>query len=193
VFMKTLWSLSLQSMQLPLTGWYSVLSYRTGRLSVGEHRSHDSNKEARPSVSCHLMMNAPSFFVCFRDRVSLCSPGCPGTHSGDQAGLELRNPPASASQVLGLKACTTTAQLECTSKWDLQHGLLLTRVLLRPCCTECVRARFLLPPSFLSLSPFLFSFSPFVSESCYATRTDLELYVNQAGLHLTESCLPLPS
>jgi hypothetical protein len=37
----------------------------------------------------------------------LCSPGCPGTHSVDQAGLELRNPPASASQVLGLKACAT--------------------------------------------------------------------------------------
>jgi hypothetical protein len=33
-------------------------------------------------------------FVClfFRDRVSLCSPDCPGTHSVDQAGLELRNP-----------------------------------------------------------------------------------------------------
>ncbi|GAB1285052.1 KAT8 regulatory NSL complex subunit 1-like protein [Apodemus speciosus] len=30
--------------------------------------------------------------------VSLCSPSCPGTHSVDQAGLELRNPPASASQ-----------------------------------------------------------------------------------------------
>ncbi|GAB1285119.1 Protein tyrosine phosphatase receptor type N [Apodemus speciosus] len=43
-----------------------------------------------------------------RDRVSLCRPGCPGTHSVDQAGLELRNPPASASQVPGLKACTTT-------------------------------------------------------------------------------------
>jgi hypothetical protein len=30
-------------------------------------------------------------FVCFlffQDRVSLCSPGCPGTHSVDQAGLE---------------------------------------------------------------------------------------------------------
>ena len=42
------------------------------------------------------------FFVCFglvfRDRISLCSPGCPGTHSLDQVGLELRNPPASASQ-----------------------------------------------------------------------------------------------
>ncbi|GAB1285000.1 Flagellum-associated coiled-coil domain-containing protein 1 [Apodemus speciosus] len=35
--------------------------------------------------------------------VSLCSPGCPGPHSVDQVGLELRNPPASASQVLGLK------------------------------------------------------------------------------------------
>jgi hypothetical protein len=48
----------------------------------------------------------------FNDRDSLCSPGCPGTHSVDQAGLGLRNPPASASQVLGLKACTNTAQLE---------------------------------------------------------------------------------
>jgi hypothetical protein len=47
----------------------------------------------------------------FRDRVSLGSPGCPGTHSVDQAGLELRNPPASVSQVLGLKVCATTAQL----------------------------------------------------------------------------------
>jgi hypothetical protein len=42
-------------------------------------------------------------FVFFRDRVSLYSPGCPGTRSVDQAGLKLRNLPASASQVLGLK------------------------------------------------------------------------------------------
>jgi hypothetical protein len=33
------------------------------------------------------------FFV-FRDRVFLCSPGFPGTHFVDQAGLELRNPRA---------------------------------------------------------------------------------------------------
>ena len=57
------------------------------------------------------------FILVFRDRVSLCSPGCPGTHSVDKAGLELRNLPAfasasssaSASQVLRLKACATTA------------------------------------------------------------------------------------
>jgi hypothetical protein len=41
------------------------------------------------------------FFWFFQDRVSLYSPG---THFVDQAGLELRNLPASASQVLGLKA-----------------------------------------------------------------------------------------
>jgi hypothetical protein len=38
------------------------------------------------------------------------SPGCPGTHFVDQDGLEVRNPPTSTSQVLGLKVCTTTAR-----------------------------------------------------------------------------------
>jgi hypothetical protein len=51
------------------------------------------------------------FCLClFEDSVSLYSPGYPGTHSVDQAGLELRNAPPSASQVLELKACTTNAQ-----------------------------------------------------------------------------------
>jgi hypothetical protein len=49
-------------------------------------------------------------FLFFQDKVSLCSPGCPGTHSVDQAGLKFRNQPASASRVLGLKACATTAR-----------------------------------------------------------------------------------
>ena len=49
------------------------------------------------------------FVVVFRDSVSLCIPGCPGTHSVGQAGLELTDPPASASRVLGLKACATVA------------------------------------------------------------------------------------
>jgi hypothetical protein len=53
----------------------------------------------------------------FWDRVSLCSPGCPGTHSVDQTGLELRNPPASASRVLGIKAYTTTAWLKIYLFW----------------------------------------------------------------------------
>jgi hypothetical protein len=52
------------------------------------------------------------YILVFQDRVSLYSPGCPGTHFVDQAGLELRNLPASAFQVLGLKACATTPGYE---------------------------------------------------------------------------------
>jgi hypothetical protein len=52
-------------------------------------------------------------FLVFQDRVSLYSPGCPGTHFVDQAGLELRNLPASASRVLGLKVCATMPGFFC--------------------------------------------------------------------------------
>ena len=50
---------------------------------------------------------AISYWYCvyFQDRVSLYSPSCPGTCFVDQAGLEFRDLPASASRVLGLKAC----------------------------------------------------------------------------------------
>jgi hypothetical protein len=62
------------------------------------------------AIFCWLQNPALSiFFFCFffvfvfvflfRDRVSLYSPGCPGAHFVDQAGLELRNPPSSASRV----------------------------------------------------------------------------------------------
>jgi hypothetical protein len=70
------------------------------------------------------------FFVCFvfQDRIFLCSPGFPGTHFVEQAGLELRNSPASASQVLGLKACATTAQL----KVYFFSGVKMPRVILCP-------------------------------------------------------------
>ena len=52
------------------------------------------------------------FFLVFETGfLCVALAGCPGTHSVDQAGLELRNPPASASQVLGLKAwCSTTTR-----------------------------------------------------------------------------------
>jgi hypothetical protein len=44
-------------------------------------------------------------------------PNYPGTHSVDQAGLKLRNPPASASHVLGLKVCATTARQPLKTFW----------------------------------------------------------------------------
>ena len=45
--------------------------------------------------------------VCLFCFVLLGSPGYPGTHSVDHVGLELRDPPASASPVQGLKVCAT--------------------------------------------------------------------------------------
>jgi hypothetical protein len=80
-------------------------------------------------VSCLIQRSllnwSYGFFVCLfacllaclfvldfvQDRLSLYTSGCPRTHSVDQAGLKCRNPPASASQVLGFKACTTTVCL----------------------------------------------------------------------------------
>jgi hypothetical protein len=47
-------------------------------------------------------------FVFFKTGF-LCSHACSGTHSVDQAGLKLRNLPASASHVLRLKVSTTAA------------------------------------------------------------------------------------
>ena len=66
-------------------------------------------------VSCLILTTVLELclliFFFPQDRIFLCSPGYPGTHSVDQAGLDLRDPPASASRVLGLKGCATTAQL----------------------------------------------------------------------------------
>ena len=53
-------------------------------------------------------------FCFFQDRVSLCSPGCPGTHPVAQVGLKLRNLPArfltdltgESSQGSGLPICS---------------------------------------------------------------------------------------
>jgi hypothetical protein len=54
-----------------------------------------------------LVPSLVGWFALFLETVSLC----PGAHSVDQAGLELIDPPASASRVLGLKACATTVWL----------------------------------------------------------------------------------
>jgi hypothetical protein len=76
--------------------------------------SRDASSESCCSCWVEFLHDTAAFgggVGFFQYRVSLYSPGCPGTHFVDQAGLELRNPPASASQVLGLKVCATTARL----------------------------------------------------------------------------------
>jgi hypothetical protein len=61
-------------------------------------------------------------YIVFWDRVSQCnSPGCSGTHFVDQAGLKLRNPPASASPVLGLRRAPPVPGYKLDFGWDTQY------------------------------------------------------------------------
>jgi hypothetical protein len=52
-----------------------------------------------------------SFFFFFETGFLCVALAVLESHSVDQAGLELRNPPASTFRVLGLKACVTTPGL----------------------------------------------------------------------------------
>jgi hypothetical protein len=91
---------------LSVSFWFAFPRWlRILNISLGASRPCES-----PQLRILCLALYPIFIVFFflRDRVYLYSPGCPETHFIDQAGLELRNPPASASQVLGLKACATT-------------------------------------------------------------------------------------
>ncbi|GAB1299214.1 Complement component C6 [Apodemus speciosus] len=67
--------------------------------------------------------------------VSLCSPGCPGTHSVDQAGLKLRNLPASASQMLGLKGLTEEQTQNCVRYETKKRFLFFTKTYKEDRCT----------------------------------------------------------
>jgi hypothetical protein len=75
----------------------------------------DSNSSGDPltSVLCSQEQVGPlELSVSYILFLLGSSPGCPGTHSVDQAGLELRAQPASASQVRGLSVCTTKLGVE---------------------------------------------------------------------------------
>ena len=93
-------------------GWCLIKEFRTIMSKMGS-----LSQVWKPTEKPYEMeVKKIRLFVCFlffffSDRVSWYSPGCPGTHSVDQAGFKLRNRPASATRVLGLKACTTTAWL----------------------------------------------------------------------------------
>lgn len=66
----------------------------------------------------------PSFVVALSQDFSVCSSGCPRTPV-DQVSLELRDLPASAFPVLGLKAHITISQLVAFCLIFLRHSLLL--------------------------------------------------------------------
>jgi hypothetical protein len=78
------------------------------RLSQGkvEHRAiyyRDMRESRDADLECQLFGKLGFLFFLLMSLLTL---------TRDQAGLTLRNPPASASRVLGLKVYTTTARLE---------------------------------------------------------------------------------
>jgi hypothetical protein len=97
------------SFSLALLNLAKITNFKNGHHSPAKHcKTPGSLSLPRTPWVNHVEFIYLFCLFVFRDRVSLCSLGCPGTHSVDQAGLELRNPPASASWVLGPKACATT-------------------------------------------------------------------------------------
>lgn len=69
-----------------------------------------SHNPIRYHSPIHVLFSV-SFALISRDKVSLSNPIYHGIHSVDQFGFKLSNPCASASGVLGSKACATTAPL----------------------------------------------------------------------------------
>jgi hypothetical protein len=82
-----------------------------GRIPTEDFKDHFHNRKIVKISEATLgliILFCFVLFLLFLDRVSLCSPGCPGAHSVDKAGLKFRDPFASTSLVLGLKARAIT-------------------------------------------------------------------------------------
>jgi hypothetical protein len=64
---------------------------------IWPHRntSLQHSRQVNRALSCTSAL--VGFVMVYQERISLCSPGCPRTHLVDQAGLTLRDLPASAS------------------------------------------------------------------------------------------------
>jgi hypothetical protein len=94
------------------------MKYTLRKLSVRNYGSKERNNSGKSSCPTPDGLPVPHFspsylfiylfiylFWFFKTGFLCIALDCPG--SVDQAGLELRNLPASASQVLGLKVCAT--------------------------------------------------------------------------------------
>jgi hypothetical protein len=117
------------------------------------------------------------FFFFFQDRVSLYSPGYTGTHFVDQAGLELRNPPASASQVPGLKACATTPSLTYSDSLPFPRGLFVP--VSGVCICLCRHGRLFshVPIQLASVHQRFIAESPWLQGPCYSNHVISSLLV----------------
>jgi hypothetical protein len=91
-----MWTLRKQITRLKMRYRYKLYLLRTeGILNRGNSNGWEALRNVQHSFFSFFFFFFSFFF--FWDRVSLYTPGCPGTHSVDQADIQLRNMPASAS------------------------------------------------------------------------------------------------
>lgn len=97
-----------------VSAWYEVIprKQRAGKALAGIGVRTQFLALRFSSQVVLLVLFFMSFRMEFWDKISLCSLGCPGIHPVDQSGFELRVPPASVTQVLGIKACATLSGQE---------------------------------------------------------------------------------
>jgi hypothetical protein len=126
---SVLWiTIETQNSVASLSDKYSPYLQPGEQMLIQEDRKHEAGSCSQ--LFCFVLFCFVLFCFVFQDRVFLYSPGCPETHFVDQAGLILRNPPASASQVLALPPGSCSQTLSKTRRAELQPTawlLFLTR------------------------------------------------------------------
>ena len=90
-------------------------------LNSGPSEEQSMLLTTEPSLQPWISFLLFFYFLVFQDRVSLYSSGCLGTHFVDQAGLELRNPPASASRPADLAGKKPWVWSQCHMKQPWWH------------------------------------------------------------------------
>ena len=93
--------------------WTKTLKFFK-KLQKNKNKKHKSHKDSKMTLKLWVILVLLWFYFlsfCFLlfVFVSLCIFVCPEATSVDHAGLKLKNPPTSASLLLGFKAWTTTA------------------------------------------------------------------------------------
>jgi hypothetical protein len=115
---------SSQLLQLPATPQLEWVILPPALHTPGQESTWPSNGLPCQWMACPVMFLSPCLYCLLPEKLlealSITKPVLDCTHSVDLTGLELRDQSASASWVLGLKACTSTPSSQLiflTRKW----------------------------------------------------------------------------
>ena len=95
---KSLLLFKFHILHLYFNGLYSNFAYNILHyVDTVTHKYSNIQISLSVSLSSSPLPSFIPFFFFFQESVFLYNPGCLGTHSVDQAGLKVRNPPDSVS------------------------------------------------------------------------------------------------